>query len=147
MVPGANKLGLTRSFPSAISPRPQIWTDSVTMGRGRPKGGIMQRWGIALAAAGLLASGAAAGELKFVPVDTTRNVAAPVNVYSPFGPKKSWLGRVGDSIRSLSPFSSKKSTPTQPGPVMQGAAAGADLAAKAAAVATSATRGSTASAR
>src|SRR5262245_6516175 len=112
------------------------------------QGGIMRKWGMALAAAGLLAGGAAAGDLKFVPVDTTRNVAAPVNVYNPLMPKKkSWIGRVGDSIRSLSPFGSKTTVSTPPGPIMQGAAAGVNLAGKAAAVATSPTHGISGSAR
>jgi len=98
----------------------------------------MRKWGMALAAAGLLAGGAAAGDLKYVPVDTSRNLAAPVNVYAPMVHKKSWFGRVGDSIRSLSPFSSKKTVNTPPGPIVQGAqgaaTAGANLVGKAAAL-------------
>ena len=101
----------------------------------------MRKWGIALAAAGLLAGGAAAGDLRYVPVDTSRNLAAPVQVYGRVAQKKSWLGRVGNSIKSLSPFSSKKTVATPPGPIMQGAAAGANLVGKAAAIATSPTKG------
>ena len=92
----------------------------------------MRKWGIALAALGLLAGGARAADTTFVPVDTTRNLAAPVPYYGPAMEKKSFFGRVGDSIKSVSPFHVKKTLARPPAPIMPTAAPVAGLIGKAA---------------
>jgi hypothetical protein len=95
----------------------------------------MRKWGIALAIAGLLAAGAQAGDLNFVPVNTSQNLAAPVPmVFGPMVQKKTMLGRAGDKLKSLSPFSSKKTLATPPGPTMPTTAPGQKLLARASAL-------------
>lgn len=49
--------------------------------------------------------------LRFVPIDTTKNLAAPIPLM-PQAPKKSFLERTSDRLSSLNPFSSKKSAPS-----------------------------------
>ena len=76
---------------------------------------------------------AQARDVKFVPVNTSQNLAAPVPMY--YGPqvqKKNMLGRLGDSLRSLSPFSTKKVLPTPPTPAMPTSAPVKNLLGKAA---------------
>jgi hypothetical protein len=139
------KIALDTLFLHGYFPSPSTLDEFGFTGPGRPEGGIMRKWGIALAAAGLLAGAASAGDLKYVPVNTSRNLVAPVPVYGAFAQRKSWLGRVGDSIKSLSPFNSKKAVlPTPPGPLLPAAA---NLAGKAVNVAKSPTFGVSASAK
>ncbi|MFL5340772.1 MAG: hypothetical protein ACJ8F7_11535 [Gemmataceae bacterium] len=79
----------------------------------------MLRWGGLLAAAlvGLALTGTARAQLpspgssgmNYVPVDTTRNLAAPIPVV-PVPPKKSLLSRTYSSVKSVVPFVGK-STP------------------------------------
>lgn len=85
----------------------------------------MLRW-IGLVAVGALVLGFAvparaqlptsgAGGMKLVPVDTTRNLAAPVpTIIQP--PRKSLLQRTRDSLSRLNPFSTtpKPTAPQQP---------------------------------
>jgi len=101
----------------------------------------MRKWGIALAAVGMLAAGAQAGNLNFVPVNTGQNLAAPVPVYGPIMQKKSFVGRMGDKIKSLSLFSTKKVLPTPPTPQMPTSASGTGILGKAATLLKSPTMG------
>ena len=89
----------------------------------------MLRWGGFLAAGlvSLALTGAARAQLpspgstgmNFVPVDTTKNLAAPIPVV-PVPPKKSLLSRTVSSVKSVVPFVGK-STPSV-SPVMPMAA-------------------------
>ncbi len=93
----------------------------------------MLRWGI-VPGAGLLvlvltapasAQMPAAGNgLKFAPINTTKNLAAPIPVM-PVQPRKSLLSRTVASVKSLNPLASKpaaQAAPTAPMPQQQGSA-------------------------
>jgi len=95
----------------------------------------MHKWGVALATVGLLAMGARAADLKYVPVDTSRNLAAPVPYYGPVVQKKSYWGRISDTVKGLSPFHSKKGLATMPAPTMPTTAPISSLLGKAASLA------------
>ncbi len=72
----------------------------------------MHRWGILLAG-GLLALAlvgpARAQAVRNVPIDTTKNLAAPIPLI-PVAPKKSLVSRTVNTVKSVVPFV-KKSTP------------------------------------
>jgi hypothetical protein len=89
----------------------------------------MKLWNIsALASVGLviLASAvhaqlpsAGGTNMQFVPVDTTRNLAAPVPTMKPppQQQQKPFLARVGDRLSALNPFRPKQPPARVPGPV------------------------------
>ncbi|HEV3146549.1 MAG TPA: hypothetical protein VGZ47_21860 [Gemmataceae bacterium] len=85
---------------------------------------------IALATAGLfiIASAVQAQQpsvggtnMQFVPVDTSKNLAAPIpsvpTLQKPAPPKKPLLARIGDRIGALNPFRPKPAAAKAPGPV------------------------------
>jgi hypothetical protein len=76
---------------------------------------LMLRWGIALGAGWLLLALAtpasaqvpiAGNGLTFAPIDTSKNLAAPIPLM-PVQKKKSLLSRTYDSVKSLNPLASK----------------------------------------
>src|SRR5947209_5235012 len=82
----------------------------------------MLRWGGMLCAGlvGLALAGSVRAQLpvggggnKMVPIDTTRNLAAPIPVV-PVAQKKSLLSRTYDSVKSVVPFTGKSSPNVSP---------------------------------
>ncbi len=81
---------------------------------------LMLRWGIALCAGLFVLAQTASAQvpsagngLKFVAIDTTKNLAAPIPLM-PVQKKKSLLSRTYDSVKSLNPLASKPASPIAP---------------------------------
>ena len=111
---------LTRTTGETISPSGNNCRPLFKLASEWPEGVLMLRWGVAPCAALLALSlvGPARAQmpspgssgLKYVAIDTTKNLAAPIPVV-PVQPKKSLLSRTVNSFKSLNPLAK---TPTPP---------------------------------
>lgn len=80
----------------------------------------MYKWGLALAALALLAVATEShaqvrptngNGLTFVPVDTTKNLVAPVPIYGAAQPKGSFFDRFYNALATFVPFLTKRQPP------------------------------------
>src|SRR5262245_25304338 len=94
------------------SPRLPPWGSPFNAGPLGPKGEPMLRWGIVLVAAVALGVATEAraqlprgnGQVQFVPIDTTKNLATPIPTVAMPQTKDSYFDRLYNSLASVLPF-------------------------------------------
>jgi len=86
----------------------------------------MLRWGIVLAAALVLGLATEAraqllpqgnGQVQFVPIDVTKNLATPLPAVIVQQPKGSYFDRLYDALASVLPFPKRNRQPNLPSPM------------------------------